>query len=146
MDRFLAPHSPEALAHNHVTENVFSWDTEHAASNENIIAGNASYQAFSRYLIGSDLYLLPRSRTELENVLRRYAYDAIHNTISQARSELSPGGYSRMCHLVEGSIRKVLDQNDNTAYLLALHRPHHDTFVNEKSLPHTTAARFVRIK
>ncbi len=61
-----------AVPHNANTsrsENVFSWDTEHAASNENIIAGNASYQAFSRYLIGSDLYLLPRSRTELENVL-----------------------------------------------------------------------------
>ena len=37
--------------------------------NEALIAGCASYQAFSRYLVGSDLYLLPRSRTELENVL-----------------------------------------------------------------------------
>ena len=27
---------------------------------------------------------------------RRYAYDAIHNTISQARSEIERGGYSRV--------------------------------------------------
>ena len=37
--------------------------------NESLIASCASYNAFSRYLNGSDLYLLPRSRTELETVL-----------------------------------------------------------------------------
>lgn len=32
-----------------------------------------------------------------------------------------------MCHLVESSIEKVLDENDNAAYLLALHRPSSST-------------------
>ncbi|GJE84019.1 hypothetical protein PsYK624_000930 [Phanerochaete sordida] len=144
MDRFLAPHSPEAVAHTRLTENLFTWDTEHPSLNETLIAGCASYQAFSRYLNGSDLYLLPRSRTELENVLRRYAYDAIHNFISQARSEISKGGYSRMCHLAETSIRNALDENDNAAYLLALHRPqrHEDG----QDLHEFGATRFIRIK
>ncbi|EKM59065.1 uncharacterized protein PHACADRAFT_249248 [Phanerochaete carnosa HHB-10118-sp] len=144
MDRFLAPHSPEAVAHSHLTENLFTWDTEHPSLNETLIAGCASYQAISRYLNGSDLYLLPRSRNELENVLWRYAYDAIHNTISQARSEISKGGYSRMCHLAESSVKKVLDENDNTAYLLSLHRP--QPCEDEQDLPDLGAARFVRIK
>ncbi len=88
MDRFFAPHSPEAVAHHHLSsvhfllcfvaayiliffrsENVFSWDTEHPDLNENNVAGFASYQAFTRYLGGADLYLLPRSRSELEAVL-----------------------------------------------------------------------------
>lgn len=97
------------------SENAFTWDKD-ASAVESLIAGCASYQAFSRYLVGSDLYLIPRSNTELESVLcvpyplpltarhvlmlssrsRRYAYDAIHNTISQSRSELSAGGYSRV--------------------------------------------------
>lgn len=51
------------------SENLFTWDTEHPSLNETLIAGCASYQAFSRYLNGSDLYLMPRSRNELENVL-----------------------------------------------------------------------------
>ncbi|KAF7790812.1 hypothetical protein EIP86_001769 [Pleurotus ostreatoroseus] len=143
MDRYLAPQSPEAVAHSHITENVFTWDSD-ASAVESLIAGCASYQAFSRYLVGSDLYLLPRSKTELENVLRRYAYDAIHNTISQSRSELSAGGYSRICHLVEGSIRKVLEENDNAAHLLDMHKPPHLESFAEK-VPRTTA-RFIRIK
>ena len=51
------------------SENWFTWDQDHPSLNETLIAGCASYQAISRYLNGSDLYLLPRSRTELENVL-----------------------------------------------------------------------------
>ncbi|KIP10622.1 hypothetical protein PHLGIDRAFT_84901 [Phlebiopsis gigantea 11061_1 CR5-6] len=145
MDRFLAPHTPEAVAHSHLTENLFSWDTEHPSLNETLIAGCASYQAISRYLNGTDLYLMPRSRSELENVLRRYAYDAIHNTISQARSEIERGGYSRMCHLAETSIRKVLDENDNAAYLLALHRPQQRR-QDEEELSEFGAPRFIRIK
>ena len=51
------------------SENAFSWDSEHPTSNESNIAGFASYQAFIRYLDGADLYLHPRSRSELEAVL-----------------------------------------------------------------------------
>lgn len=36
---------------------------------ETLIAGCAAYQAFSRYLSGTDLFLLPRTRSELESVL-----------------------------------------------------------------------------
>ncbi|KAF9820935.1 hypothetical protein IEO21_00912 [Rhodonia placenta] len=121
MDRFLSPQSPEAIAHNHLTENWFSWDADHPSLDETLIAGCATYEAFKRYLSGSDLYLLPRSRSELESILRRYAYDTIHNTIAKARSPLERGGYSRTCHLVEKSITKILNENDNACYLLDLH-------------------------
>ncbi|KAH9938625.1 uncharacterized protein B0H18DRAFT_968049 [Fomitopsis serialis] len=97
MERFLAPQSPEALAHNQLNENWFSWDIEHPSLNETLIAGCATYEAFKRYLSGSDLYLLPRTRTELENISKRYAYDTIHNAIAKARSPLERGGYSRVC-------------------------------------------------
>ena len=87
MDRFLAPHSPEAQAHSLVTfvstlmsihtpthlfshsENSVTWDMEHPSLNETLIAGCASYQALSRYLSGADLVFYPRTRRELENVL-----------------------------------------------------------------------------
>ncbi|KAI0921856.1 hypothetical protein AcW1_004281 [Taiwanofungus camphoratus] len=123
MDRFLSPQSPEALAHSHLNENWFSWDTDHPSLDETLISGCATYEAFQRYLTGTDLYLLPRSRNELESILRRYAYDAIHNTIARARATLERGGYSRTCQLVEKSISKVLNENDNATSLLDLHRP-----------------------
>ncbi|KAL0950018.1 hypothetical protein HGRIS_010026 [Hohenbuehelia grisea] len=121
MDQFLAPHSQEARAHSHLTENWFTWDTEHPNLDETLVAGCASYRAFTRYLSGADLFILPRTRSELESILRRYAYDAIHNTIATARTTLQPGGYSRSCHLAEASIRAVLDIADNVETLLALH-------------------------
>lgn len=122
MDHFLAPSTPEALAHSHLTENVFNWDTEHLSTDETLLAGCASYQAFNRYLGGTDLFLLPRSRSELESILRRYSYDAIHNAIAKSRSTLERGGYSRACHLAEKSIEGVLNTGDNVETLLALHR------------------------
>ena len=85
MDRFLAPHTSEAIAHSHLThvpfptlislthllysENWFTWDQDHPSFNETLVAGCASYQAFNRYLAGSDLFIIPRSRSELESVL-----------------------------------------------------------------------------
>ncbi|KAG2150640.1 uncharacterized protein EDB93DRAFT_1059022, partial [Suillus bovinus] len=121
MDRFFAPNTSEALAHTHLTENWFTWDQDHPSFNETLVAGCASYQAFTRYLSGSDLFIVPRSRRELEGVLRRYAYDSIHNAISVSRQTLQRGGYSRMCSLAEKSIRDVLNTNDNTTVLLNLH-------------------------
>jgi len=122
MDQFLAPSTPEALAHSHLTENFFNWDTEHPSMDETLLAGCASYQAFNRYLGGADLFLLPRSRNELARILRRYSYDAIHNAIAKSRSTLQRGGYSRACHLAEKSIDDVLSTGDNVETLLALHR------------------------
>ena len=93
MDRFLAPQSPEAQAHTHLTcvlflvaasfaaipsfdltppfyrENWFSWDQDHPSLDETLTSGCATYQAFQRYLNGADLYLVPRTRSELESVL-----------------------------------------------------------------------------
>ncbi|KAA1466379.1 hypothetical protein DENSPDRAFT_831197 [Dentipellis sp. KUC8613] len=129
MDRFLAPQSPEAKAHFHVTENFHDWDMEQASPNETIIAGCASYQALNRYLGGADLVILPRTMKELESILRRYSYDAIHNIIAKARNSLQPGGYSRICHLCEESIRNVLNTGDNAATLMALHHPHNSEHV-----------------
>ncbi|KAJ8517848.1 hypothetical protein ONZ45_g5001 [Pleurotus djamor] len=121
MDHYLAPHTQEAKAHMHLTENWFTWDIEHPSLDETLVAGCASYRAFNRYLSGADLFIIPRTRAELESILRRYSVDAIHNTISVARSPLQPGGYSRACHLAEESIRNVLNTGDNVASLLALH-------------------------
>ncbi|KII95199.1 hypothetical protein PLICRDRAFT_149711 [Plicaturopsis crispa FD-325 SS-3] len=133
MDRFLAPNTYEALAHHHLTENWFNWDTEHPSLDETLIAGCASYQAFNRYLEGADLFLMPRSRSELERVLRRYAYDAIHNTIAKARSTLQTGGYSRICALAEKSIKDVLSESDNTPFLLAMHNPPAESTARDRS-------------
>lgn len=131
MDKFLAPHSPEAVAHTHLTENWFSWDTDHPSMDETLVAGCASYRAFDRFLSGADLFLRPRTRTELESILRRYSYDEIHNAIAKSRSPLQPGGYSRVCHLAEESIRVVLNTGDNVTALLALHSPPTDSSVHD---------------
>ncbi|KAI0036830.1 hypothetical protein K488DRAFT_75817 [Vararia minispora EC-137] len=122
MDRFLSPASPEAIAHYHITENASSWDMDHTSPPEATIAHCASYKALSRFLSGADLIFPPRNRRELEGILHRYSYDAIHNLISMARSSLQEGGYSRICHFAEQSIRSMLNTGDNTAVLLALHR------------------------
>ncbi|KIM46176.1 hypothetical protein M413DRAFT_441248 [Hebeloma cylindrosporum] len=133
MDKLLAPHTPEATAHNHITENSFTWHTDQPSVDESLIAGCASYRAFDRYLSGNDIFLLPRTRSELESILRRYAYDAIHNAIASSRSPLQTGGYSRVCHLAEQSIRDVLHTGDNVDILLALHRPASTNASNHES-------------
>lgn len=121
MDRYYAPHTPEARAHSHIQENTH-WEADQHSLNETLIALSASYQALSRYIGGDDIYLMPRSTSELESKLRRYAYDAIHNMIAQSKSPLERGGYSRVCNAAEQSIRSVLSTNNNAADLLALHR------------------------
>ncbi|KAF9451736.1 hypothetical protein P691DRAFT_698762 [Macrolepiota fuliginosa MF-IS2] len=123
MDRILSPHSPEATAHNHLQENWFSWDLD--SINESLVSNCASYAAFDRYISGTDLYILPRNQAELESILKRYSYDAIHNAIAKSRSALQPGGYSRVCVLAEKSIRDILNSGDNVNFLLGLHR--HDS-------------------
>ncbi|KAF5364325.1 hypothetical protein D9756_000617 [Leucocoprinus leucothites] len=120
MDRILSPHSPEAAAHNHLQENWFSWDLD--SINESLVSNCSSYSAFDRYISGADLYILPNTQAELENLLKSYAYDAIHNAIATSRSSLQPGGYSRVCTLAEKSIRDILESNDNVNFLLGLHR------------------------
>ena len=50
---------------------------------------------------------------------------------------------AQMCHLAESSIKKALDQNDNAAYLLSLHRP---TPQEEQDFHELGATRFIRIK
>ncbi|KAG2106812.1 uncharacterized protein F5147DRAFT_700176 [Suillus discolor] len=138
MDRFFAPNTSEALAHTHLTENWFTWDQDHPSFNETLVAGCASYQAFTRYLSGSDLFIVPRSPRELEGVLRRYAYDSIHNAIAVSRQTLQRGGYSRMCSLAEKSIRDVLNTNDNATVLLDLHTPQPETFTGpDVTLPNS---------
>ncbi|KAG1732598.1 hypothetical protein EDD22DRAFT_927059 [Suillus occidentalis] len=138
MDRFFAPNTSEALAHTHLTENWFTWDQDHPSFNETLVAGCASYQAFTRYLSGSDLFIMPRSRSELEGVLRRYAYDSIHNAIAVSRQTLQRGGYSRTCSLAEKSIRDVLNTNDNATVLLNLHVLQPETFAGtDVSLPNS---------
>ncbi|KAF5369915.1 hypothetical protein D9758_001031 [Tetrapyrgos nigripes] len=121
MERFLASHSPEAVAHSQFCENYFGWDVDHSSFDEALVAGCASYRAIDRYLSGADLFILPRNRSELESILRRYCYDAIHNAISRSKATLETGGYSRVCHLAEESISQVLNTGDNTSVLLSLH-------------------------
>ncbi|KIJ70552.1 hypothetical protein HYDPIDRAFT_78318 [Hydnomerulius pinastri MD-312] len=123
MDRFLAPHTAEALAHAKLMEEWLIWDIDQPSLDENLVARCASYQAFQRYISGEDLIIRPRSRSDLEHILRRYACDSIHNVISRSRSVLQTGGYSRTCSLAEQSIRNVLGTSDNTPILLSWHRP-----------------------
>ncbi|OJT03734.1 hypothetical protein TRAPUB_5556 [Trametes pubescens] len=142
MDRLFAPQSAEAQAHTRLTENWFTWDQDHPSLDETVTAACATYQAFQRYLSGRDLYLVPRSFIDLEGVLRRYAYDGIHNTVAKSRSALERGGYVRMCHLVELSINKVLKENDNASFLLAMHAPRQET----RSPKLGSSTRSIRIK
>ena len=51
------------------SENWISWDIEHPALDETLIAGCAVYKAFDRFLSGKDLFILPRTRDELASVL-----------------------------------------------------------------------------
>jgi hypothetical protein len=51
------------------SENTFTWHTDHPSVDESLIAGCSSYRAFERYLEGNDLFLLPRTRGELESIL-----------------------------------------------------------------------------
>ncbi|KAJ3778877.1 hypothetical protein FB446DRAFT_783011 [Lentinula raphanica] len=68
MDRFLAPHTPEAVAYFHVSQNSADIHSHHLDHfDENLVACSASYDAFERYLSGVDLFILPRTRSELEN-------------------------------------------------------------------------------
>ncbi|EIN10627.1 hypothetical protein PUNSTDRAFT_100283 [Punctularia strigosozonata HHB-11173 SS5] len=125
MDRYLAPHTPEAQAHFHFTENGENWDFDAPHVDEKQLASCAVYSAFARYLSGTDLYIPPRNRKELESVLRRYSHDAIHNLIAsspRSQATLQPGGYSRMCQHAELSIRNVINSNDNGTHLIELHR------------------------
>jgi hypothetical protein len=72
MDRFYAPHTPEALAFQYLSENLFHWDafdTEHSSLQERLMAGCSAYQALARYLAADDVYIPPRSRRDLERIL-----------------------------------------------------------------------------
>ncbi len=44
------------------------WDAD-LSLDEALVAGCAAYQALDRYLGGADIFILPRSRTELESIL-----------------------------------------------------------------------------
>ncbi|KAF8195879.1 hypothetical protein K438DRAFT_1673787 [Mycena galopus ATCC 62051] len=123
IDKFLAPHSPQARAHFHATENGMDWDVSGPTIDETIVAHTAVYRSFERYLSGEHIFILPQTRRELESILRRYSTDAIHNAIAKSRGTLEAGGYSRLCHLAVDSIEEVLNTGDNVTYLLALHAP-----------------------
>ncbi|KAG1754049.1 uncharacterized protein EDB91DRAFT_1101334 [Suillus paluster] len=129
MDHFLAPHSTESMAYSSVSQDWLDWDISHPSFDESLVGHCASYHAVDRYLSGEDLFIPPRSPSELERVLRRHAYDSIHNAIARSRQTLKTGGYSRTCHLAEQSIRSVLDANDNARRLLAWHRPNNPSHV-----------------
>lgn len=120
MDRFYSQNTPEYRAHARIRDDAL-WECEQSSFNETLIALGAAYQALARYIGGADIYLMPRSAAELESKLRRYVYDAVHNTIAQSKSPLEVGGYSRVLSIAEQSIRSVLTTGSNTQDLLNLH-------------------------
>jgi hypothetical protein len=86
LDKFLAPNTPEAEAYYHLTsvsfysrhyvthvayfsENGPAWHTNTSAVDESLMSDCASYSAFNRYIGGKDLFLLPRTRIDLESIL-----------------------------------------------------------------------------
>jgi hypothetical protein len=124
MDRYYAFDTPEALAFRHLTENLFTWDLDHPSLPETIVAGCAAYVALQRYLTRpEDVIITPRSRKDISRILHRYSIDEIHNILSSSRRSIEDGGYSRICHLAEVSIAKLLDTSDNAETLLAVHHP-----------------------
>ncbi|KAJ7682792.1 hypothetical protein DFH06DRAFT_1162147 [Mycena polygramma] len=133
INKFLAPHSAEALAHIQATEDGIDWDANGPTIDETVLAHCASYRSFERYLSGEHLFILPRTRRELESILRRYSTDAIHNAIAKSRGTLVTGGYSRVCYLAINSIQEVLNTGDNVAYLLALHAQQESTPRDEEA-------------
>src|SRR5882757_1968112 len=60
---------PFSSSHPIYSENSFTWHTDKPSVDESLISGCASYRAFERYLEGNDLFLLPRTRIELESIL-----------------------------------------------------------------------------
>ncbi|KAF8974553.1 hypothetical protein BDZ97DRAFT_1911726 [Flammula alnicola] len=132
MDRLLAPHSPEATPTTTLGMFLLSVPpvpfSGHATSLTHpeltCLSSSCSENTFSWH---TDQPSVDETRSELESILRRYAYDAIHNAIASSRSQLQTGGYSRVCHLAEKSIRDVLNTSDNVNILLALHRPAGDS-------------------
>ncbi|CAK5275552.1 unnamed protein product [Mycena citricolor] len=137
--KFLEPHSAEARAHTITSESPVDWDRV----DEGMVALSASYLSFKRYLSREQLMIPPRTRRDLESVLRRYSTDAIHNAISQSRGTLQAGGYSRVCpmdvahdyelifsaqvcHLATDSIVAVLDRGDNVQHFLSLYASPYD--------------------
>ncbi|KAJ7068284.1 hypothetical protein C8F01DRAFT_1117596 [Mycena amicta] len=125
MERLLAPHSQEARAHLHAIENgIEKTDPSMKPQiDETVLASCAAYRGLERYLSGEHLFILPRTRRELESILRRNATVEIHNCIAKSRSTLEAGGYSRVVTSAAESIRAVLNTADNEAYLLGLHSP-----------------------
>jgi hypothetical protein len=86
------------LAHRDVSysSHMLSRNTYSVLATPSLMGLYASYAALSRYDSGQDLYISPRSQSELFSTLRSYSFDAIHNLISQSRSAMQPGGYSRV--------------------------------------------------
>jgi len=125
LNRFYAPTSPEATSFNRIETDHF-WDTEHGSLIEQLMGFCASYMAVKRFISGQDLYIAPRNRKELFNTLRSYSFDALHNLISHSRTALETGGYSRVCEIALNSVSTRLTIDENTSYLLALHKPHTD--------------------
>ncbi|KAH8830911.1 hypothetical protein DL96DRAFT_1594801 [Flagelloscypha sp. PMI_526] len=116
--------SPEAQAHIRFTEVDYPLVSD-PSYDEALIALTASYRSLERYLTSpDDLYILPRSVSEVRSILRRYAYDAIHNIVSSNSNSIrSNGGYSRICNIAETSINNVLSIERNAELLLAVHTP-----------------------
>ncbi|KAF7292469.1 hypothetical protein HMN09_01231000 [Mycena chlorophos] len=135
MERLCGEDSLEKRAHLRAMEDGI--EEEHGGIDERILGYTAAYSGFERYLSGQNLFILPRTRSQLESTIRRYSTDAVHNAISKSRSTFSPGGYSRCMNLAADSIRAVLDTADNAAYLLALHSPQDTTAEPNHRMPGT---------
>lgn len=124
LSTFFAPDTPEAQAHARVSDSGNPWDYSvsiGASLNEQLLSLAAAYLAVNRYIHGNDLYIRPKTTRDLENVLRRYSVDAIHDYISLAKTPLSPGGYSRASSMAQQSIQSVLASQSNAQRLLQLH-------------------------
>ncbi|EJD01157.1 uncharacterized protein FOMMEDRAFT_21596 [Fomitiporia mediterranea MF3/22] len=133
MDRYYSPSTPEYRAHSRIQED-YLWEDEQGSLNETLIALGASYQALARYISGADIYLMPRTPTDLLDKLKRYAADAIHNTIAQSRRPMEEGGYGRILALAHQSLRSVLATGNNTRDLLNLHVQQNDPKLQSTTL------------
>ncbi|KZT60554.1 hypothetical protein CALCODRAFT_429193 [Calocera cornea HHB12733] len=110
--------SPEAQAHEHIHEHILH-DPQIGAKEMGL---SSAYAAVQRYLAAEDLYIFPTDGKSLSDVLGRFARDVIHSLISQAKTRIEEGGYTRARAIAMKSLRDKVLTPTGTATLLELHR------------------------
>ncbi|KZO97417.1 hypothetical protein CALVIDRAFT_480309 [Calocera viscosa TUFC12733] len=115
---FYPSSSPEAQAHLHIHEHILH-DPQIGAKEMGL---SSAYAAVQRYLAAEDLYIFPTEAKQLSDVLGRFARDVIHSLISQAKTRIEEGGYTRARAIAMKSLREKVLTPEGISTLLELHK------------------------